>query len=1533
MVYTKAVSVVAFLLFSMSLTLGAGVPIVPVWCYQETANVSSVCDTITTPNNGTYNQDDPSVYMNYTKPVGALNTSLWQVKHGNLTTYNVSLPGWCWNYSSTNLQLRLSSVTGFSSYGQCYNGTWNTISNISSIAGGSADFANGDWHSVIDGNWSSHAVRVSVLGWKIAPNDADSGVFYRIYEEAMWWAFNGTPTKNVSLNNYTCYQETANLSTPCGGLSTGSYVATGVVFINSPANMFDGDWNTRYDADYSAGGIGNLWVNYSKPATAYNGTVTAKFTCNADTVSSYSVPSDCFNQSPLQFHYYIKAGNYNEGPPYYGGYNYTCYNGSAWKELASSLTCILVSAFYEEAITWNMSGCILNNSNTMYYLNESKTCNITIIAENTTLDGLGNQLTGSTVVSNSKNIYIKNLTTVPVIGLTVDNSFDGVFENITIINATDKGISIQGGAKRNNFTSIKINSSGSGLYIDTISSENLLKWNNFTSIIGVYVNDTNGSNFYNSTEGNIWRNVLNGSVVIYGGIVSGVFPGFYVGEEGSGYPYGNSTSYSKFFCAGGCGDYAPFTTRTSVCANLTTAGQIYLVNSTLRNNMNSTCMNISAANVTLNCGGRRIIGNASAGGYGVYSNQFNTTTQNCNISKFDIGVYYNAANNGTIKNISFDHNTEDIRLEATSRNNITNITTLGIVGNVGCYQETANVSTTCGGLATGNYTVVGTWDSNTALYDGNWSSNSYSVPDGSDGYLYFSTGTKTYGNLATPADYTVSGDTLYLKADREYKFTSFYLGPGTTLSTLDTAGAVLYISAPTGSIIIEGTVSLSGIGSPGQKSISATIDGATYTNSGSAAGGAGGHYSDDGAAGAQTNGFGGGGGGGYAWAYGCGASSVGGNGANGSSTAAGGGSGGSASASSPGCAAAVGGVAPTPGGGGGGGAGQATVGGGSYSCTMYAVGGAGGAAYGANGGNGVVGYSHGSPWSCASGWGLHAAGGGGGGGTAGISGYHFVAKANIISVAGTITTSGTSGGKGGNGGQGYDGGTSWPPYPNEFQKGNGGGGGGGGYAGTIYLKYGSLLNVTGTLTSTGGSGGAGGTGQASGGSGTTASTPSAQRSAITPFAYFDITYSKPTNASSASVWYAKNGVATQDISIPTSCWSQTPLKFRITSSCTNTTPDNAGMSLLACYNGTVFAPVLFSSGNSACRIYEEAMKWNIPGYSPPEVTVSTTYDVRYDGNISLSSGSRYLPDVLPTSPNSVSTLSKMLEVSNRSTAWATPKIYYTLSDLGAAKIVEATLYFGINNNASWIYPLSTINTSLHNAEMNTSTMGWITLFGYPYVIEIKNQSDGAVFRSGNTTLRGYITLYPTYNSSTSLRYYWTSNGTVVQGGAWNGSLNESTANINNYSLIGYPFEAYNLSIYIDTPFAWNDISSNISILNDRDNLTFGTNISRIRFVSSSALAQNVEPINQSASNSLFKTNITAPANASAVLKLLAAIPGANFKCSATNNSSSAIALTNAYTSFINTSGTGVYNIWCWADFSAPHPSTQPFTIRGFVINR
>jgi len=88
------------------------------------------------------------------------------------------------------------------------------------------------------------------------------------------------------------------------------------------------------------------------------------------------------------------------------------------------------------------------------------------------------------------------------------------------------------------------------------------------------------------------------------------------------------------------------------CQELNNTGITYVLNQSV-SIAGSTCFNITAANITLDCNRSYIVGDNSTDTYGIYSNQRNTTIKNCNIMGYPkSGIYLDVnSSNATLTNI------------------------------------------------------------------------------------------------------------------------------------------------------------------------------------------------------------------------------------------------------------------------------------------------------------------------------------------------------------------------------------------------------------------------------------------------------------------------------------------------------------------------------------------------------------------------------------------------------------------------------------------------------------------------------------------------------------------------------------------------------------------------------------------------------------------------------------------------------------------------------------------------------------------
>jgi len=131
-----------------------------------------------------------------------------------------------------------------------------------------------------------------------------------------------------------CYQESANVSTSCGGLATGSYSQGG--------NSTDGDWDTFEVLS------NDLYINYTIPTSAIliNSNISIKIN---GTTESFMIPSTCGNiNGKLLLRYRLVVGYYlfcsKDGE--FGNSNMTNIN-----YFGDSID---NANFYEEGMNWNV---------------------------------------------------------------------------------------------------------------------------------------------------------------------------------------------------------------------------------------------------------------------------------------------------------------------------------------------------------------------------------------------------------------------------------------------------------------------------------------------------------------------------------------------------------------------------------------------------------------------------------------------------------------------------------------------------------------------------------------------------------------------------------------------------------------------------------------------------------------------------------------------------------------------------------------------------------------------------------------------------------------------------------------------------------------------------------------------------------------------------------------------------------------------------------------------------------------------------
>ena len=137
--------------------------------------------------------------------------------------------------------------------------------------------------------------------------------------------------------NSTCYQETANESTVCGGLDSGSYEFGGSWNSNS-YKILDGNWSTYGNTPFDLG-----WINitYGKPGgNLLNSLWEVKYTPSVNV----SIPQTCFDYD--ENYLYLKLSYY---PP---GLNLSCYSKGGTQRIGDYFS--MFGDIHEEAMIWEI---------------------------------------------------------------------------------------------------------------------------------------------------------------------------------------------------------------------------------------------------------------------------------------------------------------------------------------------------------------------------------------------------------------------------------------------------------------------------------------------------------------------------------------------------------------------------------------------------------------------------------------------------------------------------------------------------------------------------------------------------------------------------------------------------------------------------------------------------------------------------------------------------------------------------------------------------------------------------------------------------------------------------------------------------------------------------------------------------------------------------------------------------------------------------------------------------------------------------
>lgn len=237
-------------------------------------------------------------------------------------------------------------------------------------------------------------------------------------------------------------------------------------------------------------------------------------------------------------------------------------------------TCTTTSGVYDMGIYLynshfnNFTNIFSNSTSSAVALEYSSYNNFSNLEANSNYDDLVDYSGMYFWESSYNRIINSNITSKTNYGFSLtDNSKFNILNEVNIISNLNISLKFKESASSNivaNSTFISSNGQENLLDLDSTCNFNTFYGNNFTETSGYYVQDLNGSNYYNTTlagqgEGNTWNDVMNGSVNITGNVSSTLNPSLYLGEYGTGYPYNNTNSFGKI--SGNVVDYAPLTNQ------------------------------------------------------------------------------------------------------------------------------------------------------------------------------------------------------------------------------------------------------------------------------------------------------------------------------------------------------------------------------------------------------------------------------------------------------------------------------------------------------------------------------------------------------------------------------------------------------------------------------------------------------------------------------------------------------------------------------------------------------------------------------------------------------------------------------------------------------------------------------------------------------------------------------------------------------------------------------------------------------------
>jgi parallel beta-helix repeat protein len=191
------------------------------------------------------------------------------------------------------------------------------------------------------------------------------------------------------------------------------------------------------------------------------------------------------------------------------------------------------------------------------------------------------------------------------------------------------------------------------------------------------------------------------------------------------------------------------------CAELNVTGETYYLTTDIINSPASTCMDITADNIVLDCQGHTIDGVDSAPTYGIHApTTTNITIKNCVMTDWWNGIFLSTSSSVTLSNITSNSNYRGIYLNSAGSNNVINTTTNA--NSYGIYIDNVGSNTLSNIKANSNsYGIYISWSNSNTIKNSIIQDNTYGI------YLNSAGSNLIYNSLFNNTNNFYFGRTIY----------------------------------------------------------------------------------------------------------------------------------------------------------------------------------------------------------------------------------------------------------------------------------------------------------------------------------------------------------------------------------------------------------------------------------------------------------------------------------------------------------------------------------------------------------------------------------------------------------------------------------------------------------------------------------------------------------------------------------------------------------------------------------------------------